>query len=117
MTKQNENNNIEDVGQTKSLFSQLPWYYTVSGLIIAPLSSIFLRIIHTNYPINTAYIHLSDISIVFLVLLFIGSNYIKWLKQHNVTIHFTFLTGITVYAWNAFNSSSMQTGDYLYYHL
>lgn len=90
-----------------------PHYYTNIGLIIAPLSSIFLRIIARVITIDPIYIFTSDLSIFVLAGIVLASNYSSKIKKYKHIFYFSYLTIITIIVWNSFNNSSFQTTDFL----
>ena len=98
--------------QSKDRF-KIPHYYTNVGLIIAPLSSIFLRIIARVITIDPIYIFSSDLSIFVLAAIVLASNYSDKIKKYNHIIYFIYLTIITIIVWVSFNNSSFQTTDFL----
>jgi len=98
--------------QSKDKF-KAPHYYTNIGLIIAPLSSVFLRIIASVISVDPIYIFTSDLSIFVLGGIVLGTNYSTKIKKYSHIYYFSYFTFITIIVWNSFNNSSFQTTDFL----
>lgn len=98
--------------QTEGKF-KVPHYYSNIGLIIAPISSIFLRIISKVIHIDPIYIFTSDLSIFVLVAIVIVSKYYNVIKRKKQIFYFLYLTFITIIVWINFNNSNFQITDFL----